>query len=161
MNKLLLLLSIASLAFFLSCNDQQLSTIEPQAESAAKQFNLAGMDISLSGTDQENVVVSTEEILLDSVLAELIVLFPEKDPEMLRLVAQSHVDAMLGEPIYLSKYEVESLPEERDPEFGYLTMGNRSNTWYFILPHCICGHVVPEEKYGMDEGRKMYMCGCR
>lgn len=150
MKKLTLLLLGLSCVFCISCSERHAGALDPPLGT--------GENLSLSGVNQEIIVVRSEEEMVDSVLAGLLELVDD-DPYYLRLVAQTRVKAMLAERFLLSEYEIPFIPQEQDPEFGYMTYRTESGTWYFALPHDLCGTAIPEAKYNLHTGDIIYLCG--
>ena len=149
----------AILLFIVSCSDNSKSnTLAPTSDIAASELQ------SLE-TRVQNYDGFTEDQLVDSLYAEMVSRLEAKgksyDPEMVLMTVRYQAHAILGEDIYLSKYEVSELPKERDPDFGYSELTTPQGTFYFVMPHCLCGHVMPEERYfGHESAIQMLTCGC-
>jgi hypothetical protein len=159
MKKAVSFLAVAVLAVSLvmvsACSDKAASVLAPQA---------AASEMTLVSSDQNTVVAMSEGDMVDSLYNEWISRYEssgkEYDPEQIRHIAEFQARALTGTEIYLSEYEVEALPAEMNPEYGYMTLTTPNGTFYFLIPHCICGHVMYEERYFPDNDFQMLTCGC-
>lgn len=147
----------AALVAVSACSDKASSVLEPQTTVAASE-------ITLVSSDENNVVAMSEEEMVDSLYAVMVGWYEadgdEYDEAALLRMAQFQAKALLGTEIYLSEYEVPYLPSAANPQYQYLTLGTDKGKFYFLLPHCICGHVMYEERYFNDRNFEMLTCGC-
>ena len=137
-------------AFCISCDDQQAGTLDPPLGTSE--------DLIMSSSTQDIIVAESEEEMVESVLAELLEIV-DGEPDELIILARIKVKAMLAERFRLSEYEIPFIPEEKNPEFQYMTYCTQDGIWYFAIPNNLCGTAIPEEKYGMRPGDITFMCG--